>query len=337
MASLTLTMPHRRLLPLLLAAFALVPAASAAAQTPQIIAPGVKAGGVDLGGQTIPAAQALLDSALAPTFARPVDVQVGAQSFRLVPQTDAGFAFDSLTTAKRAYYAGRDKGPNQEVDLALKFSVRSLRSWAADVDKQTSRKPKDATARITVRRIVVTKGRVGKTINERSLANRLAATLRDPARARVLRARLNDDKPAVGYAELRKKYGTVLTVDRNTFKLRVFKRLKLSKTYGIALGAAGNDTPPGLFNIQSKQVNPAWHVPNSDWAGDLQGQTIPGGAPNNPLKARWLGVNGAVGIHGTAEEWSIGSRASHGCIRMRVRDVVDLFPRVPMGTPVLIK
>ena len=67
------------------------------------------------------------------------------------------------------------------------------------------------------------------------------------------------------------------------------------------------------------------------------GQTIPGGAPNNPLKARWLGVNGSVGIHGTAEEWSIGSRASHGCIRMRVRDVIDLYPRVPMGTPVLIK
>ena len=78
-------------------------------------------------------------------------------------------------------------------------------------------------------------------------------------------------------------------------------------------------------------------MPNSDWAGGLAGQTIPGGAPNNPLKARWLGVNGSVGIHGTAEEWSIGSRASHGCIRMRVRDVVDLYPRVPMGTPVLIK
>ncbi len=78
-------------------------------------------------------------------------------------------------------------------------------------------------------------------------------------------------------------------------------------------------------------------MPNSPWAGSLQGQVIPGGAPNNPLKARWLGVNGSVGIHGTAEEWSIGSRASHGCIRMRVADVVDLYPRVPLGTPVLIK
>ena len=159
----------------------------------------------------------------------------------------------------------------------------------------------------------------------------------DGARSRVLRARMNDDKPAVGMRQLRRRYGTVLTVDRGNLKLRLFKRLKHSKTYGIAIGAAGFDTPTGVFAIHSKQVNPVWNVPNSPWAGSLAGQTIPGGAPNNPLKARWLGVNGSVGIHGTAEEWSIGSRASHGCIRMRVADVIALYRRVPVGTPVLIQ
>jgi len=83
-------------------------------------------------------------------------------------------------------------------------------------------------------------------------------------------------------------------------------------------------------------VNPAWHVPNRPWAGSLAGQTIPGGRYDNPLKARWMGIANGVGIHGTAEDWSIGSAASHGCIRMHVSDVVRLFPRVPIGTPVLI-
>ena len=64
---------------------------------------------------------------------------------------------------------------------------------------------------------------------------------------------------------------------------------------------------------------------------------MPGGAPDNPLKARWLGIASGVGIHGTAEPWSIGSRASHGCIRMRVPDVIDLYPRVPVGAPALIR
>ena len=322
---------HLVLIPLALLA---VPASASAAD--QVIAPGVKAGGVDVGGQTVDVAAATLTNALAPQFARPVDVVSGGQTFRLQP-TDAKFAFDALKTAKRAYYAGRDKGPNQLVAPALTFSVKALRAWAVDVDKKVSRAPRDARATITLRHIVVTKPRDGRTIDEVSLARRLAATLSDPARPRVLRAKLNADKPTVGLAQLRRKYATVLTVDRSALRLRLFKQLKISKTYPIAIGAAGYDTPSGVFSIQSRQVNPTWHVPNSPWAGSLAGQTVPGGAPNNPLKARWLGVNGSVGIHGTAEDWSIGSRASHGCIRMHVSDVVDLYPRVPIGTPVLIK
>ena len=45
-----------------------------------------------------------------------------------------------------------------------------------------------------------------------------------------------------------------------------------------------------------------------------------------------MGIANGVGIHGTGEDWSIGSRASHGCIRMHVWDVKDLYPRVPVGT-----
>lgn len=341
-------MTVRRLLAFPALLLALAPAAAQAApkQTPQppaaqpterVIAAGVKAGGVDLGGQTIEQATATLATGVGATLVAPVDVAVGSKSFRLDPTKDAKLQFDAETTAKRAYYAGRDKGPNQEVALALRFSNVSLREWAKGVRAKTGRKGRDAKVQITVRRMKLTTSATGRSVNDVQLARRLAATLADPARPRVLRQKLRKTQPDVTTAEVKKRYGTVITVDRAAHKLRLFKRLKLSKTYGIAVGAAGYDTPPGLFNIQSKQVNPAWHVPNSDWAGGLQGQVIPGGAPNNPLKARWLGVNGSVGIHGTAEEWSIGSRASHGCIRMRVADVVDLYPRVPMGAPVLIK
>ena len=310
--------------------------AAPAVAAEQVIAPGVKAGGVDLGGQTIESAATNLDLALRPQLERPVDVIVGAESFRL-DALAVKLKFDPLVTAKRAYYAGRDKGPNVEVPLAVSWSKRAIEAFAKDIDRKVSRAPREASVKITLRRMVIRRGKNGRTINEVSLARRIDLTLTDQARPRALRARFRPDKPTTTTAKLRRQYGTVVTVDRTNLKLRLFKRLKLSKTYGIAIGAAGFDTPSGQFRIQSKQVNPAWHVPNSDWAGGLQGQTIPGGAPNNPLKARWLGVNGSVGIHGTAEEWSIGSRASHGCIRMRVADVIDLYPRVPMGAPVLIK
>jgi lipoprotein-anchoring transpeptidase ErfK/SrfK len=314
-----------------------VPAPASAAE--QVIAPGVKAGGVDLGGQTVESAAANLDLALRPQLERPVDVVVGAKPYRL-QSAEAGVKFDALVTAKRAYYAGRDAGPThpvQEVALAYSWSHRATRAFAQKIDRAVSVKPREASVRITLRRMVVRHGKDGRTINEISLARRIDATFADQTRPRALRARFRPDRPSTTTADLKRRYGTVLTVDRSGLKLRLFKRLKLSKTYGIAIGAAGFDTPSGVFTIQSKQVDPTWHVPNSPWAGSLAGQTIPGGAPNNPLKARWLGVNGSVGIHGTAEEWSIGSRASHGCIRMRVADVIDLYPRVPMGTSILIK
>jgi lipoprotein-anchoring transpeptidase ErfK/SrfK len=95
------------------------------------------------------------------------------------------------------------------------------------------------------------------------------------------------------------------------------------------------DTPAGLYNIANKAVDPAWHVPNSDWAGSLAGQSIPPG-PSNPLKARWMGIFEGAGIHGTEDTGSLGTAASHGCVRMAVDDVIDLFDQVEVGTPIYI-
>jgi lipoprotein-anchoring transpeptidase ErfK/SrfK len=81
--------------------------------------------------------------------------------------------------------------------------------------------------------------------------------------------------------------------------------------------------------------NPSWHVPDSDWAGDLAGEVIPPG-PENPIKARWMGIYDGAGIHGTDAVNSIGTNASHGCIRMRIPDVEELYDRVKVGTPVYI-
>ncbi len=159
----------------------------------------------------------------------------------------------------------------------------------------------------------------------------------NPAAPHIIRPPRKRLKARVSTKELRSVYRTVITIDRAHFKLRLFKRLKFSRSYGVAVGQPAHPTPTGRFQISNKQVNPAWTAPNSPWAGELAGTTTPGGSAANPLRARWMGIANGVGIHGTSQEYSIGSRASHGCIRMRVADVVDLYPRVPVGTPVLIR
>ena len=63
---------------------------------------------------------------------------------------------------------------------------------------------------------------------------------------------------------------------------------------------------------------------------------IPGGTPENPLKARWLGIFDGAGIHGTDDVGSIGTAASHGCIRMRIPDVRSSTTRCRSDAPVYI-
>jgi lipoprotein-anchoring transpeptidase ErfK/SrfK len=81
------------------------------------------------------------------------------------------------------------------------------------------------------------------------------------------------------------------------------------------------------------QENPTWTPPDSDWAKDAE--PIPPG-PDNPLGTRWMAIYGTVGIHGTNNPASIGYSVSHGCIRMRIPDVEELFDMVTIGTPVTV-
>jgi lipoprotein-anchoring transpeptidase ErfK/SrfK len=178
---------------------------------------------------------------------------------------------------------------------------------------------------------------MGWSIDEKALARALDTLLADPHASRILRFTRERVHPKVNAIDLRRTYRTVVTIDRDDFKLRLFKSLKRRRTYGIAVGAPGYETPTGRFSIINKAVNPAWSAPDEPWAGAYRNEVVEGGSAENPLKARWLGIVGGVGIHGTAAEYSIGTAASHGCIRMRVADVIDLYPRVPVGTAVLIR
>ena len=167
------------------------------------------------------------------------------------------------------------------------------------------------------------------------LRQRLAQALTVPGVARRVKAPVRTARPKVTEAQLADKYPVMLVADRNAFQLRLYKKLQLVKSYTVAVGAVGFDTPAGLYHIQNKAVNPTWNVPDSAWAGDLAGTSVPPG-PDNPLKARWMGIFDGAGIHGTDETYSLGSAASHGCLRMAIPDVIELYDQVPVGTPIYI-
>jgi lipoprotein-anchoring transpeptidase ErfK/SrfK len=181
----------------------------------------------------------------------------------------------------------------------------------------------------------VTPSHDGLAVQRRFLRYRIKRELRDPDSLHVVLVPTRRLRPHVSSARLAVKYPAFITIDRAHFRLRFWKDLKLYKTYTIAVGRQGLETPAGQYEINDRQVNPSWHVPNSSWAGALAGRVIPPG-PDDPIKARWLGFYNGAGIHGTEELWSLGTAASHGCIRMSIPDVEELYELVPLHTPVYV-
>lgn len=129
--------------------------------------------------------------------------------------------------------------------------------------------------------------------------------------------------------------GGRIVVDLGELTLYLYSGEKVIHTYRIAAGQPAYPTPTGSFVVVNMAENPTWMPPNSEWAAGAE--PIPPG-PNNPLGTRWIGLSAdGVGIHGTPDPGSIGSYASHGCMRMRIPDVEHLYTHVVVGMPVLIR
>ena len=334
-------MPTRRLaISCAIATVALIGAAPAVAQQPlpgERIAAGITAAGTDVSGLTVDEAAARLQEVHGARLENGLVTARAADITWRFKTADAAVQFDELQSAKRALYAGRTAGGRAiDVSLAVTYTKEPVEKFASRIDKRLAVPARDSALRISLRKVRVTHSRRGRDINRGLLVKSIAARLTDPNLDRVIRPKLISVKPKVTADKLRRSASTVITIEQRTFKLRLFKHFKVVKTYGVAVGQPQYPTPRGRFSITSKQVNPVWSVPNSPWAGELAGTTVTGGSASNPLKARWMGIAGGVGIHGTGEDGSIGSRASHGCIRMHVSDVIALYERVPVGTPVLI-
>lgn len=311
------------------------------------IAEGVRVGGVDVGGMDRGDARATLERRLLPSLRAPVVVTFDKRRFALGAR-QAGVAIDldgavdaAVARSRDGWFGGRvareATGGSLEADLSLDvvFSRAAVRGFVAGVAAKLDREPRDATVAFAAASLDRVPAQVGVQVRQRRLRRAVVRALKTAGPDRVVRVHARTVAPKVTNAQLAGEYGTVITVDRLNFRLRLWKRLKLVKTYPIAVGQVGLETPAGLYHIQNKQIDPIWNVPDSDWAGDLAGKTIPPG-PKNPLKARWMGIYNGAGIHGTDSIDSLGTAASHGCVRMAVPDVIDLYDRVPVGAAVYI-
>jgi lipoprotein-anchoring transpeptidase ErfK/SrfK len=311
-----------------------------------VIAEGVTIAGVDVGGMKTEEARSLVRRELQEPLERPIAVVRGPQRFRLSAH-DAGVTADVNGMVEEALQVSRDGSifsrvarditggeENAQVSARVNYSTDAVEQLVGRVSKTLDRPARDA--EVDFPSLEKVKEQKGRRVRKAVLQQRVAQALTVPGAERRVKAPVRVLKPKVTQDQLADQYPVVLVADRYNFKLRLYKHLQLQKEYTVAVGALGFDTPAGLYHIQNKAIDPAWHVPNSDWAGALAGTVVPGGTAENPLKARWLGIFDGAGIHGTDQTYSLGSAASHGCIRMAIPDVIELYDQVPVGAPIYI-
>jgi L,D-transpeptidase catalytic domain/Putative peptidoglycan binding domain len=311
------------------------------------IAEGVHVAGIDLGGASAAEARATLREQLLSRLRRPVvatfhgrRVVLSARRAHVALNVEQAVA-EAIARSREGFLlvrvAREMTGGTVEADVKPRvvYSRLAVAHFVAQLGDGFDRPPRDASIDFSPASLEPVRAQDGITVERRRLRRQIVRALTTVDAPSTVRVRAHTVRPKVTTAELADKYPVVITVDRASFRLRLWKDLRLAKTYPIAVGQVGLETPAGLYTIQNKAVDPVWNVPHSDWAGDLAGKAIPPG-PSNPLKARWMGIYNGAGIHGTDSIGSLGSAASHGCIRMAIPDVIELYDQTPVGTAVYI-
>jgi lipoprotein-anchoring transpeptidase ErfK/SrfK len=313
----------------------------------QVIAKGVRIAGVDVGGLHPAQALARLRHRFLRPLARPVVASFHGQRFVLTARA-ARIGADLAGTVDEAVARSREgsilarvtrslSGGTVHADLQprIVYSHAAVVKLARRVGARLDRPAQDARVSFSGSSLGTVPSHTGMRVGEKRLVARVESVLRRRHGSRRVAVPADLVRPKVSTSQVAARYSTVVTIDRANFRLHLFKQLREVKSYPIAVGRQGLETPAGLYPVVDKQVNPSWHVPKSSWAGSLAGQVIPPG-PRDPIKARWIGITGGAGIHGTEEAASLGSAASHGCIRMAIPDVIELYPQVPYGSLIYV-
>jgi lipoprotein-anchoring transpeptidase ErfK/SrfK len=312
------------------------------------IAPGVKIGGVNVGGRSADSARKVIKREVVAPLKQPVVVTYDDKSYTLsADQLHAkadvdGMVQEAIDRSRQGnildrvsrYASGGDVNAN--LATRVSYDKKAVKDFVNQLADEIDQEAVDATVVPNGTRLAKEAGQAGRAVDKAQMTDEINAAAQSPGRDQPVQAVVKTTKPEVTTKDLPHAYPRYIYIDRGGYTLRFYDHLKLVKSYPIAVGQQGLETPAGLYHALDKQVNPSWHVPNSAWAGSLAGQVIPPG-PADPLKARWIGIFDGAGIHGTDDIGSLGSAASHGCVRMSISDVIDLYDRVDIGDPIYIQ
>jgi lipoprotein-anchoring transpeptidase ErfK/SrfK len=302
---------------------------------------GVTVAGVDVGGMTRAEAVAAVKATTEPKLRRSVLVVGGGRHWRVTPaRLGHGAAVEqavdrALTGPELSWYADfwhrlTNKPVTHAVNVPLAENNAKVAKFVRGLAPKLAVEPTDAAVKLVDGQVVRQRARDGRVLDVKASTRRLAKALRGDAGKVKLVTRPVEPKVT------NDKLGKTIAINLSTNRLTFYDGLKVRRTYPVATGQPSFPTPQGTWEVVYKRVNPTWTNPDPDgWGADMPASIPPG--PGNPLGTRAMSLNASgILIHGTYASYSVGTYASHGCIRMLLSDVEALYPQVPIGTPVLI-
>jgi lipoprotein-anchoring transpeptidase ErfK/SrfK len=309
--------------------------------------PGVRIGGVAVGGDSAAEVAARFDGQLPDLGQRAVQVDAGPLSDRLTlremgldSDVDEVLAraradADDMGLGRRLWHRVLDKPVDRSYSVAFHVDRGEVRDALADLRGRVARAPADARIDVSTGLVQIVPAVDGRYLDltaavdrTRSAADRLANAA---APTPLVQAPLLTQKAKVsGFAD-------VILIRTGENRLYHYENGALRRTYTVATGTARYPTPKGNFEIVLKRFRPTWVNPDpSGWGRSLPRSIPPG--PGNPLGTRWIGTSApAIGFHGTYARYSVGTAASHGCMRMYIEDVEALYEEVTIGMKVSIR
>jgi lipoprotein-anchoring transpeptidase ErfK/SrfK len=309
------------------------------------ILPGVSIEGVDVSNMTRAQAVAAVSKVVQRRLDAPVHVVLGQKSWdftvgQLGVSADVASAVDKALAVNddfswmsRVYHRMTHADVHRTFPVATSFSGKPIVRFVDGLGPTLQRAPRDAGYDLVDDAVVMTHAHPGQALKSWMAREQLQRTVKNGGGTVDLATK--HVAPKVPDSDV----GKLIVVSRTSNRLWLYDDFKVERTYGVATAAPGFETPPGRWTIIDKVENPTWHNPcfgePDCWAAGEPEEIPPG--PGNPLGTRALYLNAdGIRIHGTPSDSSIGSWASHGCIRMHISESEALYPLVPIGTPVFV-
>lgn len=303
---------------------------------------GVRVAGIDVGGMTQDEALAAVGAHFDRIFGSQTTVKAGDMKWTISPAdmgaeapyeeaVDKALALSSgYSWTQRVWRRLNDRPENVAFEALVAMDGEEVRAFVAKVSGAVGIAPTNGGLRLKGNELEFVKSRSGREL----VASEALIAVRESLREQRGSVKLSMQHIAP------KDKGTdttTLVVDLSQNRLYVYDGKKIDRKYDVATGAPGFPTPDGSFSIVEKRKNPTWTNPDpTGWGASMPDEIAPG--PGNPLGTRALNLNApGIRIHGTSDIASLGTAASHGCIRMAMPDVESLYRHVDVGTAVLIK